>query len=53
MLLRLGTRGSPLALVQANMVRDALLARKQELMSQAEAGGLPPAEPRAVRLQPA
>ncbi|OYX52385.1 MAG: hydroxymethylbilane synthase [Sphingomonas sp. 32-66-10] len=26
MLLRLGTRGSPLALVQANMVRDALLA---------------------------
>lgn len=26
MLLRLGTRGSPLALVQANLVRDALLA---------------------------
>jgi hydroxymethylbilane synthase len=26
MQLRLGTRGSPLALVQANMVRDALLA---------------------------
>lgn len=34
-------------------LRDALLARKQELMTQAETGGLPPAEPRAIRLQPA
>ncbi|HEY0624137.1 hemerythrin domain-containing protein [Sphingomonas sp.] len=34
-------------------LRDAMLARKQELMAQAESGGLPPAEPRAVKLQPA
>jgi hypothetical protein len=34
-------------------LRDTLRARKQELMAQAEAGGLPPAEPRAVRLRPA
>lgn len=34
-------------------LRDTMLARKQELMAQAKAGGLPPAEPRAVRLQPA
>lgn len=34
-------------------LRDAMATRKQELMAQAETGGLPPAEPRAVRLQPA
>jgi len=34
-------------------LRDAMLARKQELMAQEEAGGLPPAKPRAVNLQPA
>ena len=34
-------------------LRDALSARKQELMAQAQSGGLPPAEPRAVNLQPA
>jgi hypothetical protein len=34
-------------------LRDAMLARKQELMAQAENAGLPPAEPRAVNLQPA
>jgi len=34
-------------------LRDAMLARKQELMAQAEAGGLPPAEPRTVNSQPA
>jgi len=34
-------------------LRDAMLARKQELMAKAEAGGLPPAETRAVNLQPA
>jgi hypothetical protein len=35
-------------------LRDAMTARKQELMAQAEAdGGLPPAAPRAVKLQPA
>jgi len=34
-------------------MRDQMLARKQELMAQEEAGGLPPAEPKAVRLQPA
>ena len=34
-------------------LRDAMLARKQELMAQEEAGGLPPAQPRAVNLQPA
>jgi len=34
-------------------LRDALLARKRELMAQEENGGLPPAEPRAVNLQPA
>jgi hypothetical protein len=33
-------------------LRDAMLARKQELMAQEAAGGLPPAEPRAVNLQP-
>jgi Hemerythrin HHE cation binding domain len=35
-------------------LRDAMAARKEELLAQAEAdGGLPPAKPRAVRLQPA
>jgi hypothetical protein len=34
-------------------LRDAMLARKQELMAQAKADGLPPAEPRAVNLAPA
>lgn len=34
-------------------LRDAMLARKQELKEQAEGEGLPPAEPRAVKLQPA
>jgi hypothetical protein len=33
-------------------LRDAMLARKEELMAQAEAGPLPPAEPRVVQLQP-
>jgi hypothetical protein len=31
-------------------LRDAMLARKQELMAQAESAGLPPAKPRAVNL---
>jgi len=30
-----------------------MLARKEELMAQEESQGLPPAEPRAVNLQPA
>ena len=34
-------------------LRDKMLARKEELMSQEASGGLPPAEPRAVKLQPA
>lgn len=34
-------------------LRDTMAARKEELIAQAQAGGLPPAEPRAVRLQPA
>ena len=34
-------------------LRDAMLARKQELMAQAQAAGLPPAKPTAVNLQPA
>ncbi len=34
-------------------LRDAMLARKQELMAQAKSGGLPPAKPRAVNLVPA
>nr|WP_294814256.1 hemerythrin domain-containing protein [uncultured Sphingomonas sp.] len=34
-------------------LRDAMLARKQELMAQEKSAGLPPAEPRAVNLQPA
>ena len=34
-------------------LRDAMLARKQELTMQAESAGLPPAEPRVVNLQPA
>ena len=34
-------------------LRDAMLARKQELMAQAEAAGLPPAQPRTINLQPA
>jgi hypothetical protein len=34
-------------------LRDAMLARKQELTAQAQSGGLPPAKPRAVNLQPA
>jgi hypothetical protein len=29
-------------------MRDQLMARKQELMAQAEAGGLPPAEPKTL-----
>ncbi|MFC4295336.1 hemerythrin domain-containing protein [Novosphingobium tardum] len=31
-------------------LRDRMMARKQELMRQAEAGGLPPAEPRVVKV---
>ncbi|KEQ53422.1 hemerythrin domain-containing protein [Sphingobium chlorophenolicum] len=31
-------------------LRDQMLARKQELMRQAETGGLPPAKPSAVKL---
>ena len=31
-------------------LRDQMLARKQELLAQAEAGTLPPAEPRAVQV---
>lgn len=34
-------------------LRDALLARKQELIVQAESTGLPRAEPRAISMQPA
>jgi hypothetical protein len=34
-------------------LRDLMLARKQELLAQEEAGGLPPAKPTAVNLQPA
>lgn len=34
-------------------MRDRLLARKQELIEQAENGGLPPAKLAAVQLQPA
>lgn len=34
-------------------LRDALLARKRELMKKAEEGGLPPAKPCAINLQPA
>nr|MBA4770209.1 hemerythrin domain-containing protein [Sphingobium sp.] len=34
-------------------LRDQMLARKQELMAQAKAGGLPAAKPAAVRLIPA
>ncbi|HTU11887.1 MAG TPA: hemerythrin domain-containing protein [Allosphingosinicella sp.] len=34
-------------------MRDAMLARKEELMAQAEAGGLPPAKVSAVDLTPA
>jgi hypothetical protein len=34
-------------------MRDQMLARKEELMAQAEAGGLPPAKPTAVDLTPA
>lgn len=34
-------------------LRDAMLARKQELMAQAEGEGLPPAEATAVNVQPA
>jgi len=33
-------------------LRDQLLARKQELMAQAQAGGLPPAKPTAVDVEP-
>lgn len=32
-------------------LRDRMLARKQELKAQAEAGGLPPAEPSALALE--
>ncbi len=31
-------------------LRDAMIARKQELMTQAKSAGLPPAEPRVVNL---
>ena len=34
-------------------LRDAMLARKQELMAQEEASGLPPAKPTAVNVVPA
>jgi hypothetical protein len=34
-------------------LRDAMAARKQELVAQEERAGLPPAEPRVVNLQPA
>jgi hypothetical protein len=34
-------------------LRDAMLARKEELTAQAATGGLPPAKPTAVKLQPA
>lgn len=34
-------------------LRDAMLARKEELLAQAENGGLPLAKPRAVNLVPA
>jgi hypothetical protein len=34
-------------------LRDDMLSRKEELMAQAKASGLPAAEPRAVNLQPA
>jgi len=34
-------------------LRDAMLTRKKELVAQEESQGLPPAEPRAVKLQPA
>ena len=34
-------------------MRDAMLARKAELLAQEKASGLPPAEPRVVNLQPA
>jgi hypothetical protein len=34
-------------------LRDAMLARKEELMALAESEGLPPAAPTAVNLQPA
>jgi hypothetical protein len=34
-------------------LRDLMLARKQELMAQAESAGLPPAQPRAVKPEPA
>ncbi|MBB4100421.1 hemerythrin domain-containing protein [Sphingomonas kyeonggiensis] len=34
-------------------LRDAMLARKKELVAQEESQGLPPAEPHAVKLQPA
>ena len=35
------------------LLRDAMMARKQELTAQAESEGLPAAEPRAVNVQPA
>ena len=34
-------------------LRDLMAARKEELMAQEKAGGLPPAKPNAVNLQPA
>jgi hypothetical protein len=34
-------------------LRDQMMARKQELTAKAKSSGLPPAEPRAVNLQPA
>jgi len=43
-------RGTDVDLVE---LRDRMLARKQDLMAQAEAGGLPPAKVTAVDLSPA
>jgi len=43
-------RGTDVDLVD---LRDRMLARKQELMAQAESGGLPPAQVTAVDLNPA
>lgn len=39
--------------VDLKALRDRMMARKEELMQQAEAGGLPPAEPSVVDPQPA
>jgi len=34
-------------------LRDAMLARKEKLLKEAENGGLPPARPRVIQLVPA